>query len=51
MDGLASRRILAESGEAICVPTQDWNGAAFALHAVGIDCVVTDANNIPDEEK
>ena len=44
------RRSLAEAGESLVLPTQDWNGVSYALHAVGIDCVLAGLQAGPDEE-
>lgn len=45
-----ANRVIAAGGDSICLPTQDWNSINFALHAAGVDCVITGIAT-PDEEK
>lgn len=46
-----ARRWAKFVGDEIALPLQDWNGVLFAFSQVGIQCVISDANVTPEEEK
>ncbi len=47
----SAKRIVEIGGDKLSFPTQDWNGALFALSQSGIQCVLADANHVPEEER
>lgn len=46
-----ARRVVDGGGDALVVPSQEWNGCLYALTSVGVRCVLADARHVPDEEK
>lgn len=48
---MVCRRAVDGPGDKLSFPTQDWNGVLYALSQSGIQCVITDANVTPEEEK
>lgn len=45
------KRLIEEKRDILAMPTQDWNGLLFVLSYSKIQCVVTDANIVPEEEQ